>query len=66
MTHSGGKKHKVGDNGQRYEVSYFCSADNKRKVFGWAEVLDGAEVFFKSINLHPTMSCPKVRDRKSI
>lgn len=65
MTHSGGKPHtNVGDKGQRFEITYFDPASKTRKVFGWAEDLDGVEIFKKSINAHPSMQSPQVNDRK--
>ncbi len=65
MTHSGGKEHKGGDRGQRYEVTYFSSGENKRKVFGWSETLEGVQAMHESINLHPTMTSPETRDRNA-
>jgi hypothetical protein len=63
MTHSGGKPHAVGDRGQRYEVSYYDPYSNTRKTFGWSDTIEGAQAFARSIELHPSMQFPKIRDR---
>ena len=63
MTHSGGKPHAVGDRGQRYEVTYFDPDANIRKVFGWSDTAEGAQAFARSIELHPSMQFPQIRDR---
>jgi len=53
----------TGDRGQRYEVSYLAE-DGERKVFGWANDVIGAEAMVGSINLHPSMSRPQIKDRE--
>ena len=69
MTHSGGKPHTdIGDRGQRYEVRYSSLDDNGQakpevKVFGWAITLGGAATMVSAINLHPSMTNPRVWDR---
>jgi len=63
MTHSGGKPHAVGDLGQRYEVTYFDSAANARKVLGWSETADGAQRMADSIEAHPSWQFAQIRDR---
>lgn len=63
MTWGGGKPHEVGDRGQRYEVSY--ERDGNRRVFGWSDTLAGANAMARSIDLHPTMSNPKIKDRQA-
>lgn len=54
---------KTGDRGQRYEITYFDPDAKRRRVFGWAANQTGADAMCDSINLHPTMRDPKVRDR---
>lgn len=63
MTHSGGKPHNVGDKGQRFEVSYFDSYTNTRKVFGWSDTIDGAQRFANCIEASPSMEFPQILDR---
>lgn len=65
MTHSGGKPHNVGDQGQRYEVSYFDLDTRQRKVFGWSNNLIGARVMCRSIRMHPAWEAPEIKDRKT-
>ena len=66
MTHSGGKPHNVGDKGQRFEVTYFDPYTSTRKVFGWAHDKVGVDIFFNSINLHPSMELPEMTDRQGL
>ncbi len=63
MTHSGGKPHKAGDRGQRYEISFFCKTDNTRKVLGWVSTPGGANATCNAVNLNPSMDFPRTRDR---
>lgn len=66
MTHSGGKPHtNVGDRGQRYEITYYDPHTKTRKVFGWSTDLDGARAFAGSIDLHPSMEFPQIKDRET-
>jgi hypothetical protein len=55
----------VGDNGQRYEITYFDPDEEARKVFGWSETIEGARNFAEAINLHPSMTLPIIRDRRA-
>lgn len=64
MTHSGGKSHKVGDDGQRFEVSYFDPNDNIRKPCGWTNDAEVAGVMASSISGHPSWQSPYVTDRR--
>lgn len=66
MTHSGGKQHKVGDRGQRYEVSVFDPSVGKRVVFGWTDSEEDARAMVTGIGLHPFMTDAKFMDRFSI
>jgi len=55
----------AGDRGQRFEVTY-AEADDPagvRRTFGWAATMDGARAFTRSIDLHPSMRDPEIRDR---
>lgn len=54
---------KIGDKGQRFEVTYWDTDKQMRLTFGWAETMDGAEQFADAIRLHPTMGLPIIRDR---
>jgi hypothetical protein len=58
-------KFKVGDKGQRYEVTYFDPRSNTRKVFGWSETTKGAQAMANSIDAHPVWEFPQVRDRRA-
>lgn len=64
MTHSGGKPHNVGDKGQRYEISYYCPTEKRRKVFGWTDKPEAVCAMISSIALHPTMESPLFTDRQ--
>ena len=64
MTHSGGKPHtNIGDKGQRYEVTYFDPYSQTRKTFGWSDSTFGCQQMLLSIDLHPTMTDGKMKDR---
>ncbi len=63
MTWGGGKPHtNVGDQGQRYEVSY-KDPTGERKVFGWSKNRRGVSTMIEAIVAHPSMSAPKTFDR---
>lgn len=62
MTYDGGKPHKTGDEGQRYEIS-FKDHKNTEHIMGWVETIKGAEKFQDSIGLHPNWHSAKVTDR---
>lgn len=62
MTWGGGRPHPVGDNGQRYEVS-FLDGDGKRQVMGWSNTWEGAMTMSRSIELHPVWNTPE-KDRQ--
>jgi hypothetical protein len=64
MTPSGGKPHKTGDQGQRYEVTYLSQNLKTRQKFGWANTPEGALAMCDSIRMHPGMSHPEIRDRE--
>ncbi len=63
MTYRCGKLPDVGDKGQRYEVT-FLDPGGKRVVFGWSETSEGADIFVDSINKHPVLEAPEIRDRR--
>lgn len=64
MTHSGGKPHtNIEDKGQRYEITYLCKTEKKRKVFGWSGSKNKAKKAEDDINLHPSMDLPQIVDR---
>lgn len=56
---------RIGDRGQRYEVSYLEADGIERKSFGWANTRRGVEGMVRSIELHPTMEEPEVYDRRT-
>lgn len=53
----------VGDEGQRYKVTYRDGAGTPR-TFGYAGTIEGAETMVKSIRLHPSWCKPKIVDRE--
>lgn len=64
MTHSGGKPHKVGDQGQRYEVratGYPKKGDN---VVGWHVELEGADRMAAAIRKAPGCTSTTIYDRE--
>lgn len=63
MTHSGGKPHAVGDEGQRFEVTYYDPADDTRKIYGWTDNNDAACQMGNAIDRHPSWCWPHVTDR---
>jgi hypothetical protein len=63
MTHSGGRLHNIGDQGQWFEVTYFDPVANVRKVFGWSDSVEGAQAMSKAIELHPSMEYGQLWDR---
>lgn len=63
MTHSGGKSHRVGDEGQQYEITYYDPNDDERKVFGWTDSEDIARKMGNNIDKHPSWQYPQVTDR---
>lgn len=70
MTHSGGKPHKVGDRGQRYQVTYMAENPESsetfpfvKKILSWTDDLATAERMAQSILAHPTWRRPEIEDR---
>lgn len=63
MTIDGGKKHKVGDKGQRYEVRA-KDREGKEFIIGWCGTLEGAERFAEGVKFHPSWHDPKIIDRE--
>ena len=62
MTHSGGKPHAVGYEGQQYEVSFFNENENTRQVMGWTNSIDGANKMADAIRLHPSWTFEWITD----
>lgn len=59
-----GTNMRVGDEGQRYEVS--CTdSQNEKMVIGWSETKEGADSFVEAVNLHPVLHSPMIIDRKA-
>jgi hypothetical protein len=54
---------RIGDKGQRYEITYVDVDTGQRRVFGWASTIEGARQYETSISLHPSMASPLIRDR---
>ncbi|MCK5604354.1 hypothetical protein KAR91_20865 [Candidatus Pacearchaeota archaeon] len=53
---------RVGDEGQRYEVTCVTIA-GKKMIIGWSETREGADSFVKGVNLHPALHNPIIIDR---
>ena len=55
---------RVGDEGQRYEVT--CIAiTGKKMIVGWSETKEGADSFVEGVNLHPALHNPMIIDRRA-
>ena len=65
MTHSGGKPHAVGDQGQRWEVSFYNPTTNKREVYGWTNDHVSALAMAEAVEAHPSWEYPWVTDREA-
>ncbi len=63
MTHSGGKNHLVGDQGQRYELTVFDEEVNGRIKIGWFDDAGDAKKAGKTFCKRPSWSKPQVDDR---
>ncbi len=57
------KEPRVGDEGQRYEVSA-SNPDGSIIVIGWSDTTEGVQNLVDGVNLHPGMCNPKIKDRK--
>ena len=55
--------HVVGDEGRRYEVTFFNPATRKRQVLCWADTREAAQRLVDGINKHPAWEQPSVEDR---
>lgn len=55
----------VGDQGQRYEVSFYDPHTCMRQVLGWTDHLEGVQALTACINLHPRWEQPEVKDRQN-
>lgn len=64
MTHSGGKPHKVGDEGQRYEVRSTGYPKKAESVIGWCPELEGAERMAQAIRKAPGCTSTVIWDRE--
>lgn len=64
MTHSGGKPHNVGDNGQRYEVSASGYPKAEQSIIGWCPTLDGAHSMANAIRKAPGCFATEIFDRE--
>ena len=63
MTHSGGKPHTVGDQGQRYEVSVYDEDKGERVVCGWSDDPEIARQMATSFAKRPGWSLEQILDR---
>lgn len=61
-SHSCGR-FQVGDRGQRYEVTYYDTGDDQRKVFGWTDDAESARRMCDSVEKHPEWKWAQLRDR---
>lgn len=59
MTHSGGKPHRVGDFGQRYEA-WCVDGDGHDMCIGYS---DSATAFKNMVELHPVWHSWRIIDR---
>jgi hypothetical protein len=64
MTHSGGKPHIVGDQGQRYEVRAIGWPDDGESVISWTDSKGRAESVATSILTAPGCTASRVVDRE--
>jgi len=55
----------VGDRGQKYKVTFSNRYDDKRRTFGWSKTTEGAQSMVDSINMHPSMTSPRIIDREN-
>ena len=55
---------KVGDRGQRYEVSCLNEAE-KKQIVGWSEDFQSALSMAQGVKLHPTFHNPKITQRRN-
>lgn len=63
MTHSGGKPHEVGDRGQRYVVSVYDEAQNKRIDLALTNDIKHASEMATGAELRPSWKFAWVTDR---
>ena len=62
MTHSGGKHHKVGYDGQQFEVRATGYPESGESVIGWASTEDGAQRMAEAIRKAPSCVSARVID----
>lgn len=62
MTINGGQPHRVGDEGQRYEISVFDEDEGKRIVIGWADKV--SDKTLRSLETRPSWTNAQSRDRQ--
>lgn len=55
----------TGDQGQRYEVSFYDPRTSMRQVLGWTAEQEGVNALVACINLHPVWEQPQVLDRQN-
>jgi len=55
----------TGDQGQRYEISYWDIEKEKRLIYGWCEIKQIANAIIISINKNPSWRNGEIRDRKA-
>lgn len=65
MTHSGGKPHRVGDHGQRFEVRAEGYPKPGWCVIGWTNELGAARRMEQSIQKAPSCTRTMTWDRKN-
>lgn len=63
MTHSGGKPHQVGDEGQRYELTVQSDEDNKRIVICWSDSKKFMDNYALSVVTRLGWSDAEIQDR---
>lgn len=64
MTHSDRQRARLGDQGQRWEITYIDGRDGKRVVMGWASDWDtGAAPMLQAIEQHPVWHHGEAKNR---
>jgi len=63
MTHSGGKPHNVGDQGQRFQIKAKGYPKEGWNVIGWTDDLKGAIAMAEAIEKAPSCLGTRIKDR---
>lgn len=63
MTINGGKPHRTGDEGQRYEIRA-RDRNGKEFIVGWVETMESVKRFLDGVGLNPAWHSGRYIDRK--